>query len=196
MIRINLLGTAKPKKGKGRGRLFNLPKLTHDGPSPLFTGLGILVLAGAGFYVYYQKLEHRHEQLQVEITDASREIASLTRVKQAYLARQKEYDAVKRRFDIIDQLRAQQTGPVPMLNTISDTVNATDGIWLLNLHDDGATVSLDGVALGPDAVADLMTKLRRSGYFKDVELKDTVQQDDVRKLQTFSFSVVCEKAKA
>ena len=196
MIRINLLGTAKPKKGRGRRRLFAMPQLTTDGPSPLFTGLAILVLAGAGFYLYHTKLERRHEQLQSDITAASGQIASLTKVKQAYLLRQKEYDAIKHRFDIIDQLRAQQAGPVPMLNTVSDTVNSTDGVWLLDLHDNGATVSLDGIALGPDAVADLMTKLRRSGYFKDVELKDTVQQTDIHDLQTFSFSVVCEKARA
>jgi Tfp pilus assembly protein PilN len=195
MIRINLLSTAKPKKSKGRRRLFVMPQLTHDGPSPLFTGLAILVVAGAAFYLYYGKLERRHEHLQTAKTEADQQIASLIKVKQAYLQRQKEYDEVKRRFDIIDQLRAQQAGPVQMLNAVSDTVNATDGVWLLSLHDDGANVSLDGVALGPDAVAELMTKLRSSGYFNDVELRNTAQQDD-KKIQTFSFSVVCEKAKA
>jgi Tfp pilus assembly protein PilN len=51
------------------------------------------------------------------------------------------------------------------------------------------------VALGPDAVATLMTNLRNSGYFKNVELHDTVQEDNP-KIQTFSFSLVCEKTKA
>jgi type IV pilus assembly protein PilN len=194
MIRINLLSTAKPK-AKGRRRRFVMPQLTHDGPSPLFTGLGILVVAGALFYMYYGKLEHRHEHLQTAKSQADQQIASLVKVKQAYLQRQKEYDEVKRHFDIIDQLRAQQTGPVQLLNTISDTVNKTDGVWLLSLHDDGTHVALQGVALGPDAVADLMTRLRSSGYFKDVELRNTAQQGD-KGIQTFSFSVVCEKAKA
>jgi len=141
------------------------------------------------------KLEQKHQQLQADISAANLQITSLTKVKQAYLERQKDFDAVKRRFDIIDQLRAQQAGPVPLLNTVSDTVNGTDGVWLLNLKDNGDNVALDGVALGPNAVADLMTKLRRTGYFKNIELKDAVQQDD-KKLQTFSFSVVCEKTKA
>jgi type IV pilus assembly protein PilN len=195
MIRINLLGTAKPKKAKRGRRGLSMPRLTNEGPSPFFAGLAILVLTGAGTYLYYGNLERTHEKLQTDIVDADHQIASLTKVKQAYLERQRDYDAVKRRFDIIDQLRAQQQGPVPMLATVSDTVNSTDGVWLLDLHDDGGSVSLSGVALGPEAVARLMTNLRKSGYFKEIELRDTVQQPNP-KLQTFSFSLVCAKAKA
>ena len=158
-------------------------------------GLAILVFAGAGIYLYHVQLERTHEKLQNQITEANRSIASMTKVKQAYLERQKDYDAFKKRFDIIDQLRALQAGPVPMLTSVSETVNSTDGIWLLSLRDDGPSVSLDGVALGPDAVASLMTNLRNSGYFKNVELHDTVQEDN-QKIQTFSFSLVCEKTKA
>jgi Tfp pilus assembly protein PilN len=194
MIRINLLGTAKPKKGKARRR-FAMPQLTTEGPSPLIAGLAILVVLGAGLYLYYMKLQSTHENLKTSLVEADKTIASMTKVKQAYLERQKDYDAYKRRFDIIDQLRASQAGPVPLLTSVSDTVNKTDGVWLLNLHDDGSSVSLDGVALGPTAVAKLMTNLRQSGFFKTVELHETVQEDNL-KIQTFSFSLLCEKTKA
>ncbi|HVJ05536.1 MAG TPA: PilN domain-containing protein [Candidatus Saccharimonadales bacterium] len=195
MIRINLLGTAKPKKGKKGRRLFVMPQLTTDGPSPLIAGLAILVVTSAGLYMYHMKLQSTHEQLQSAIKEADANIASMTKVKQAYLQRQKDYDAFKRRFDVIDQLRAGQVGPVPLLTNVSSTVNKTDGVWLLNMKDDGANVSLDGVALGPNSVANLMTNLRRSGYFKNVELHETAQEDNP-KIQTFSFSLVCEKSKA
>lgn len=195
MIRINLLGTAKPKKGKARRRLFVMPQLTTDGPSPLITGLAILVVATAGLYLYYLRLQSTHEKLQSSLIEANKTIASLTKVKQAYLERQRDYDAFKRRFDVIDQLRASQMGPVPLLSSVSETVNKTDGVWLLNMRDDGSSVSMDGVALGPNQVANLMTNLRHSGYFKNVELHETAQEDNP-KLQTFSFSLVCEKTKA
>jgi type IV pilus assembly protein PilN len=194
MIRINLLAT-KPKKGKKSRRLFTMPQLTTAGPSPLIAGLAILVVAGAGLYLYHMKLQGTHETLQVQLVEANRSIVAMTKVKQAYLERQKDYDAVKRRFDIIDQLRAGQEGPVPLLTSLSDTVNKSEGVWLLNMKDDGASVSMDGVALGPNAVANLMTNLRHSGYFKNVELHETAQEDN-QKIQTFSFSLVCEKMKA
>ena len=194
MIRINLLATAKPKKAK-RSKLFTMPTLTTEGPSPLIAGLAIVVVAGAGLYLYYLKLQSTHQQLQASLSQATKSIVSMTKVKQAYLERQKEYDTVKRRFDIIDQLRAAQASPVPLLASVSDTVDKTDGVWLLSMKDDGASVALDGVALGPNAVATLMTNLRSSGYFKNVQLHETVQED-TQKLQTFSFSLVCEKTKA
>ncbi len=195
MIRINLLAT-KPKKGKkSRRRFFAMPQLTTEGPSPLIAGLAIFVVVAAGFYLYFLRLQSTHDKLQSQIADANKSIASMRQVKQAYLERQKDYDAFKRRFDIIDQLRASQVGPVPLLANLGQTVNKTDGVWLLSMKDDGATVDLEGVALGPDAVAKLMTNLRGSGYFKNVELRDTVQQDSP-KLQTFSFSLTCEKMKA
>jgi Tfp pilus assembly protein PilN len=195
MIRINLLGTAKPKKGKKGRKLFAMPQLTTDGPSPLIAGLAVLVVAGAGLYFYYIQLQSTHEKLQTSLAEANKSIASMVKVKQAFLEHQRDYDAVKRRFDVIDQLRAGQLGPVPLMTSLSDTVNKTDGVWLLNMKDDGASVSLDGVALGPNSVANLMTNLRRSGYFKTVELHETAQEDN-QKLQTFSFSLVCEKTKA
>ncbi len=194
MIRINLLGTAKPKKGK-KTRLFSMPQLTTDGPSPVIAGLAIVVVASAGLYLYFLKLQSTHEKLQVSLAEANKSIASMTQVKQAYLQRQKDYDAFKRRFDIIDQLRASQASPVPLLTSVSNTVNKTDGVWLLNMRDDGASVALDGVALGPNSVANLMTNLRSSGYFKDVKLHETAQEE-TQKIQTFSFSLVCEKTKA
>jgi type IV pilus assembly protein PilN len=194
MIRINLLAT-KPKKGKKGRRLFTMPQLTTEGPSPLIAGLAILVVAAAGLYLYFLKLQGTHEKLQSSIVEANKSIVSMTKVKQAYLERQKDYDAVKRRFDVIDQLRASQEGPVPLLSSVSETVSKSDGVWLLNMRDDGASVSLDGVALGPNAVAILMTNLRRSGYFKNVELHETAQEDNP-KMQTFSFSLLCEKTKA
>jgi type IV pilus assembly protein PilN len=194
MIRINLLGSAKPKGKKSRRR-FTMPQLTTDGPSPAIAGLALVVVAGAGIYLYHMQLESQHEKLQAQIMEANKQIASMTKVKQAYTERQREYDAFKRRFDVIDQLRASQAGPVPLLTNLSDTVNKTEGVWLLNMKDEGASISLEGVALGPNAVARLMSNLRSSGYFKNVELRDTSQEDNL-KVQTFSFTLLCEKTKA
>lgn len=192
MIRINLLAAAKPKK---TGRRFTMPKVTTDGPSPLVTGLAVLVICGLGLYYSYSRMETQHEKLQTDLIEANRNIVAMNKVKQAYLERQKEYEAVKRRFDVIDQLRNSQTGPVTLLSQLSDTVNKTDGVWLLTMKDDGPTVTLDGVALGPVNVANLMANLKKSGYYKNVELRDT-SEDDAQKIQTFTFSLVCEKAKA
>jgi hypothetical protein len=40
-----------------------------------------------------------------------------------------------------------------------------------------------------------MENLRKTGYFKTVEVKETVQEDAAKELQTFSFTLICEKQK-
>jgi len=191
MIRINLLATAKAKRGRG-GRRFAMPRMTTDGPSPLFLAAALVILFGVGLFVYHGKLQRRQEQLQKEIAKNTQRINSLQKVKEAYLQRQKDRDAFKKRFDTIDELRASQVGPVPLLSTISETVNASDGVWLLTMRDEDTKVSLEGIALGPVQVAKLMTNLKNSGYFSSVELRDTAQKGD-SSIESFSFHLVCEK---
>ena len=62
---------------------------------------------------------------------------------------------------------------VQLLNTITQTVNSTDAVWLSKMSDDGKSISMDGMALSTTAVANLISNLKKSGYFKNIELKET-----------------------
>jgi Tfp pilus assembly protein PilN len=64
------------------------------------------------------------------------------------------------------------------------------------MNDAGANVNVEGVALSTNAVANLMTNLMRTGYFKSVEIKDTYQDEQQTKIQAFNFSLICEKQPA
>jgi len=61
------------------------------------------------------------------------------------------------------------------------------------MKDDGVNINLEGVAFSPHAVANLMANLKRTGYFKSVELKETIQDEKVKDMQAFDFTIVCEK---
>ena len=76
---------------------------------------------------------------------------------------------------------------------VSSTVNKTDEVWLNAMNDAGPNVNVDGIALSTNAVANLMTNLMRTGYFKSVEIKDTYQDEQEKKIQAFNFSLICEK---
>lgn len=192
MIRINLLGIPKQKKGK---RQISVPVMSGDGPSPMIAAVVVFALVAGGNYYYYWRINSQHEQIQADIAAADMETKRLGQVKAAFLEKQKQADVYKRRFDVIDQLKAQQKGPVTLLAMIGDTVNRTDAVWLNAMTDDGAVVAVDGVALSHVAVANLMTNLRNSGQFKSVELKQTQQDEVVKDLQAFVFTLVCEKQK-
>ena len=99
-------------------------------------------------------------------------------------------------MDVIDQLRQNQTGPVSLLAMISDTVNETEAVWLNSMQDQGANVAIDGTAWSSAAVANLITNLQKTGYFKNIEIKETYQDETVRDMQAFQFTLTCEKAKS
>jgi len=195
MIRINLLGTPRQKKGK-RGGAANQVSIPSEGPSPLVIVLVVLALAAGANYMYYRSLNAKHEKIQADIATADAQIKTLSAVKAAYLEKQKQHEALKARFDVIDQLRANQAGPVTLLATIASTVNQSEAVWLNTMHDDGPTVTLEGVALSNVSLANLMENLKKTGQFKTVEVRETVQEDFAKDIQTFSFTLVCEKQKA
>ncbi len=173
MIRINLLGTPKAK-------VRHLPKITMSAPSLRMLSILLIVIAFGAVYFLYWRAQSQHEKIQVDLRDADKQLAALAGVKTAYTQKQKEADALKQKFTIIDQLRANQNGPVQLLNTITQTVNSTDAVWLVKMSDDGKSVSMDGTALSTTAVANLISNLKKSGYFKNIELKETLQDDTVK----------------
>jgi len=64
------------------------------------------------------------------------------------------------------------------------------------MTDDGRSIDFTGMALSPNAVADLMVNLQKTGLFKTVEIKETTQDSGIKELQAFKFELICEKAPA
>ena len=196
MIRINLLGAPKPK-GKKSSPAVNVPSFevgNLGGPMlQVAVVLAVFGLANAG---YWYKLDREKTSIAAQMRIAEQKNRELADIKARYLERQRQADAYKRRVDVIDQLRNNQTGPVPLLAMIGDTVNGTEAVWLNSMQDQGANVAIDGMALSSDAVANLITNLQKTGFFKNIEIKETVQDDGVKDMQAFSFTLTCEKAKS
>jgi len=64
------------------------------------------------------------------------------------------------------------------------------------MKDEGTSINIEGTALSVDAVANLITNLQKTGYFKSVEIKESYQDDTVKNMQAFVFSLTCEKQKS
>ena len=198
MIRINLLGTKREKKSKrgGGGGGMSMPSMGGgggEGPSAILLLVIGAVLGLLVFGFFYRQANAASAKLASDIDAANKEGVRLAGVKVKYEQRKKEAEASEKRVKVIDQLRADQAGPVNLLNTIGNTVNNTDAVWLLNMSESGTTIGIDGMALSTQAVANLMTNLKRSGYFKNVEIKETIQDPAFKDAQAFSFSLSCEK---
>ena len=117
-------------------------------------------------------------------------------MKARFIERQNQANAYKRRVDVIDGLHNGQTTPVTLLAMLGETVNNTEAVWLSKMDDTGPSVNLEGTALSTDAVANLIANLQRTGFFKTVEIKETWQDEQIKDMQAFQFTLTCDKSKS
>jgi Tfp pilus assembly protein PilN len=192
MIRINLLGTPKAKNRRGGAAAAPAIEMGDVG-SPMVKVLVAIALTIAINGFTWFRLDRQAQSIDAKMKVAEQTNRELSDVKAKYLERQKEADNYKRRVDVIDQLRKGQSGPVELLNTIASTVNGTEAVWFNTMKDQGANISIEGMALSTDAVANLIANLQKTGYFKNIEIKETYQDDTVKDMQAFQFTLTCEK---
>jgi type IV pilus assembly protein PilN len=195
MIRINLLEAPKPKNK--RSAMPSMPVMeVGDVGSPRLKVLVVFGLAAAfNLYTWYH-LDAQKKTIAQNMAQAEQKNRELADVKARYMARQREAENYKRRVDVIDQLRNNQTGPVNLLAMVGETVNNTEAVWLNNMKDQGTSVDIEGMALSSDAVANLISNLQKTGYFRNVEIKESIQDDSVKDMQAFTFTLTCEKSKS
>src|SRR5580698_9818143 len=196
MIRINLLENSKGKSKRGGGGPAMPTMEMGDMGSPKLKVLVVLVLAGALNFGYWYRLDRQAKSIANQMTAAEQKNRELSDVKACFLERQTQANSYKRRVDVIDSLRAGQAGPVNLLAMLGETVNGTEAVWLSKMDDQGTSVSLEGTALSTDAVANLIANLQKTGFFKTVEIKETFQDDAIKDMQAFQFTLTCEKGKS
>jgi Tfp pilus assembly protein PilN len=193
MIRINLLGSPKPKGKKGPAIKMPSFEIGNLG-GPVAQGAAVFLIAGALNFGYWYQLDREKKSIEVQARLAAQKNHELADIKVRFLERQRQAENYKRRVDVIDELRKNQSGPVNLLSMIGDTVNSTEAVWLNSMQDQGASVAIDGTALSSDAVANLISNLQKTGFFRNIEIKETYQDDRVKDMQAFQFTLTCEKA--
>lgn len=195
MIKINLLGVAKAKNKRG-GASAPVMEVASAGGTPTIKILIVLVFAGLLNFGYWYNLNRESAAIDQKMKAAELKNRELADVKAQYLREKQEADNYQRRVDVIDTLRKNQTGPVNLMDTVGTTVNGTEAVWLSKLDDTGASLNIQGLALSTDAVANLITNLNKTGYFRNIEIKETYQDEQVRDMQAFQFTLTCEKVKS
>lgn len=195
MIRINLSSLAPQKSKRGGGRRGpSMPTISIPGEGSSTVVL-VLIIFGAlavGIAASWLYLDRQADQLKKDMKVAEDENRRLAEVKAKYEASKKKADLFERRVKVIDQLKEAQKGPTQLLDIVAETINKTDAVWLNSVTSDGKNLDFNGMALSPDAVADLMANLRKTGWFKSVEIKETSQDSSVKEVQAFKFELICE----
>jgi type IV pilus assembly protein PilN len=167
MIRVNLLGAERPTKKSKKQKAPSAPSAPGAVQAYLILALfggGALVLCAALYWYQSSKL-HR---LDTDIAAAQQRQKELQAIKAQVDALEAKRATFQRKVDLIERLKADQSGPVHLVDEISKAL--PDFVWLTNLEQTGDNVKLMGQGNGLTSVADFISALQRSGWFPNVDL--------------------------
>src|SRR5690242_20501130 len=119
MIKINLLGVPKPKRGKRSGGGAS-PEMGGggEGINPMIPMVLLALVTLGGVWFFYNAENTRAAKIATDKAAAERENRALSEVKATFERKQREAENYKRRVEVIDQLRANQAGPVSLLTLV------------------------------------------------------------------------------
>lgn len=173
MIKINLLAEGKR------------PVLARKSRSPLGVGGGgadtsnlllvsgvVLGLLAAGGWFFW--VSSRLKQKEREVAAAEREVEELKQViKEVEEYKIKKAD-LERKIDVINGLKANQRGPVQIMDQVSRSL--PELLWMGNLDVTPTTINLKGSAFNMSAVANFIDNLDKVDEFAEPILQDATQK--------------------
>ncbi|HYK91522.1 MAG TPA: PilN domain-containing protein [Acidobacteriota bacterium] len=178
MIRVNLLRdqTVRVRKTAARPTVSRMGLVT--------VAIFLVFIGGMGSYWY----------------SVSREIGALTQTRdrlrrendrlQGLKKEIEKYQSLKLiaqgRIEVIEKLKEFQTGPVSLMNHLIQSIPRDSSLWLTLVDQKADRIAIRGYAFRNEAVADFMTNLAATGFFKSVDLEVLESDKEASK-----FSLIC-----
>jgi Tfp pilus assembly protein PilN len=186
MIRINLLGRARPKPQRQAVPL--------EATLQVVFFLAAMVVALGVLYYNWHSTNDQITEVRLHIQKQSGEKARLEKLKMQVDEFERQKGVLQQRINIIEQLQRNRTGGQELLNALADTVTRTDTLWLTSLNRQGNGLTIIGTAGSINAVANFITQLKHSGYFDQIEIKESTQDTKNSDIQTFAFTLTAQFA--
>ena len=187
MIKINLLGRAEPKsKARATRAVAPMSKALQMG-ALLGSLAASLAVVGLAYLVWSSSVD----SLTVELKKQQAEQARLAGVRQQNARFEHESALLEERIRAIQMLRSGRVGPTEFMNALADVVNkGPHDLYLSSVAAQGNRMVFHGQAGSANAVATLLTAMKTSGYFTDVQLRQ-LYEDDVESVLNYKFSMDC-----
>lgn len=159
MLKINLLPIRQLKRrAKAQKQL--------AGMAGLFV-LTLIALALVGFFQYQNA---QNLQKEIDALNAKKQSYTPTLNKIAQL--KKEREELTRKTEIIKKLKVDSSLTVRVLDEVASKLD-NQRMWLESLNQQGGSLSLSGVALDNQTIAQFMDKLKSSPFVQDVTLANS-----------------------
>jgi type IV pilus assembly protein PilN len=184
MIRINLLGRTRPKATRTAVPI----EATLQ-----YVLLAIALIASLGIlWGHYLLMDRENKQVLAHIQRQMGEKARLEQLKLQVDNFEKQKAVLQQKISVIEQLQRNRTGGQELMDAIANTVSRTDTLWLTSVDRKGDGLTINGSAGSINAVANYITQLKRSGYFQNVEIKESHQDDSNKAVEIFNFSLTAQ----
>jgi Tfp pilus assembly protein PilN len=184
MIRINLLGQVRPKAAG--------PSLPLEATIRIFMLVGAIGLAMVILGIRYVQMNRDLEDTKRQIAQNLQDKARLEQVRAEVEKYEKDMGILQQRISVIEELQRNRTGGQELLQMLANTVVRTDALWLTALSRKGSSLDIEGEAANINAVANLITQMKRSGYFDKIEIKEAKENDLAKNVETFHFTMSAE----
>ena len=174
MIRVNLL----PVKISRRQEAVRNELIVAGGVA----GLVLIALIGAQVFI-----SARVNSAKAENALLNQEIKRKEEILIEVEETERLQEELQKKLGVIQQLKASKTGPVMMLDQLSQAT--PEKLQLLSLDENSGRVQLTGIAVSNEVISQFLSNLEKSARFEDVYLNaiDQVEQDGV-KLKNFSIA--------
>ena len=193
MIRINLVAPERKSKAKGKsGPAIPPGALQSYLLLALFAG-GALVLCAGAWWLQSNRLK----DLETRIAADEKRQRDLQAIKLQVDQFQQRKAVLENKVLVIEQLRLAQKSPVHMLDEISKAL--PDFVWLTGMDETKGALRFQGQSNSLAAVADFISGLQRSGWFPQVDLGSSQEDQNIVKFTvtgTFKDPEVAAKEKA
>lgn len=182
MIKINLV-SAGPEAAVTKKASPEISLGGHQADIILLVVLTIgLAITGVRWYMLHSTV--------TELTEIKAEKTIERNELQKYIDKAKELEAkraeLKAKIDTIRQLKENQKGPVRILDEVSRTM--PDLVWLTGLDLAQTHVTLNGMALDENAIANYVDNLDASPFFSEPTVVTIHRSRD----DAFSFRLECD----
>lgn len=173
MVKINLLSEGKRPAAVRKTKVAAALKLEGQEVGQWMLLAGVILWAavfGVALWLQNNKLEAKRE----EVAQAQREVEALAAVikeVEDYKAKKAE---LERKIGIINDLKANQRGPVRVMDYISRAL--PELLWLDRMRVTGDTIQVDGRAFNTNAVANFIENLDKVPEFEEPTLEGTSQE--------------------
>jgi len=173
MIKINLLSEGKRTVRKSRPAASALKGLEGKDIGQWLLVAGLLV-GIAALAINWWLLSREVDQKTAEVAAAQREVDSMASVIKEVEEYKGKKSELERKIGVINDLKANQRGPVRVMDYISRAL--PELLWLDRMKMTPDAIEIEGRAFNTNAVANFIENLDKVPEFDEPILKSTEQQ--------------------